>query len=63
MNKEDINKIIFILTFESIVNIENRTKRSVIELTNDMAQGKYSFKELLVILSLSSKYITFIIFK
>ena len=40
----------FRLTFESIVNIENRTKRSVIELTNDMAQVKYSFKELLVIL-------------
>ena len=40
----------FKLTFESIVNIENRTGKSVIVLTTDMAQAKYTFKDLIVIL-------------
>ena len=41
---------VFRLTFESIVNIESRTNKSVIDLTTDMAKGKYSFKDLLIIL-------------
>ena len=40
----------FKLTFESIVNIENKTNKSIIQLTQDMSQGKYSFKELLILL-------------
>ena len=40
----------FKLTFESIVNIENKTNKSIIQLTQDMSAGKYSFKELLIIL-------------
>tara|TARA_Y100001938_G_C7730636_1_gene254436 strand:+ start:33 stop:413 length:381 start_codon:yes stop_codon:yes gene_type:complete len=40
----------FKLSFESIVNIENRTGKSVIVLTTDMAQAKYSFKDLIIIL-------------
>ena len=40
----------FRLTFESIVNIENITGKSIIQLTTDMSGGKYSFKDLLTIL-------------
>ena len=40
----------FRLTFESIVNIENSTNKSIIELTTAMSQAKYTFKDLLVIL-------------
>ena len=40
----------FKLTFESIVNIENKTNKSIIQLTQDMSTGKYSFKDLLIIL-------------
>ena len=40
----------FRLTFESIVNIENKTGKSIIQLTQDMSAGKYSFKDLLTIL-------------
>lgn len=41
---------IFRLTFESIVNIENKTGKSIIQLTTDMSTAKYSFKDLLIIL-------------
>ena len=40
----------FKLTFESIVNIENKTGKSIIQLTTDMSTAKYSFKDLLIIL-------------
>ena len=40
----------FRLSFESIVNIENSTNKSIIELTTAMSQAKYTFKDLLVIL-------------
>ena len=40
----------FRLTFESIVNIENITGKSIIQLTTDMSGGKYSFKDLITIL-------------
>ena len=40
----------FRLTFESIVNIENKTGKSIIQLTTDMSSAKYSFKDLLTIL-------------
>ena len=40
----------FRLTFESIVNIENISGKSIIQLTTDMSGGKYSFKDLLTIL-------------
>jgi hypothetical protein len=40
----------FRLTFESIVNIEDITGKSIIQLTQDMSAGKYSFKDLLTIL-------------
>ena len=40
----------FRLTMESIVNIENNTNKSIIELTTAMSQAKYTFKDLLIIL-------------
>ena len=40
----------FRLSFESIVNIEDITGKSIIQLTQDMSAGKYSFKDLLTIL-------------
>ena len=40
----------FRLTFESIVNIENSTGKSIIQLTTDMSSAKYTFKDLLIIL-------------
>ena len=40
----------FRLTFESIVNIENKTGKSIIQLTTDMSSAKYTFKDLLIIL-------------
>ena len=40
----------FRLTFESIVNIEEKTGKSIVELTQDMSVAKYSFKDLLIIL-------------
>ena len=40
----------FKLTFESIVNIENNTGKSIIQLTTDMSSAKYTFKDLLIIL-------------
>ena len=40
----------FRLTFESIVNIENNTGKSIIQLTTDMSSAKYTFKDLFIIL-------------
>ena len=40
----------FRLTFESIVNIENNTGKSIIQLTTDMSSAKYTFNDLLIIL-------------
>jgi hypothetical protein len=40
----------FRLTFESIVNIEHITGKSIIQLTQDMTNGKYSFKDLITII-------------
>ena len=40
----------FRLSFESIVNIEEKTGKSIVELTQDMSVAKYSFKDLLIIL-------------
>ena len=39
----------FRLTFESIVNIENRTNKSIMDITNDIALQKYSLKDVVII--------------
>jgi len=40
----------FRLTFDSIVNIENRTGKSIMTITNDLALSKYAMKDLVIIL-------------
>ena len=40
----------FRLTFESIVNIENRTGKSILEITNSMAQNKYSLQDVVIVM-------------
>ena len=40
----------FGLTFDSIVNIENRTGKSIMTITNDLALSKYAMKDLVIIL-------------
>ena len=40
----------FRLTFESIVNIENRTGKSILEITNNMAQNKYSLQDVVIVM-------------
>ncbi len=40
----------FRLSFESIVNIEEKTGKSIVQLTQDMSVAKYSFKDLITIL-------------
>jgi|TARA_R100001460_G_scaffold94_1_gene320 hypothetical protein len=40
----------FRLTFESIVNIESRTGRSIMDITHDLALTKYSMKDLVIVL-------------
>tara|TARA_R100001443_G_scaffold70766_1_gene79097 strand:- start:159 stop:536 length:378 start_codon:yes stop_codon:yes gene_type:complete len=40
----------FRLTFDSIVNIENRTGKSIMNITNDLAMTKYSMKDLVIVL-------------
>ena len=40
----------FRLSFESIVNIEEKTGKSIVQLTQDMSVAKYSFRDLLTIL-------------
>ena len=39
----------FRLTFESIVNIENRTNKSIMDITNEIALQKYSLKDIVII--------------
>jgi hypothetical protein len=40
----------FRLTFESIVNIENRTGKSILDITNNMAQNKYSLQDVVIVM-------------
>ena len=40
----------FRLTFDSIVNVENRTGKSIMTITNDLALSKYAMKDLVIIL-------------
>ena len=40
----------FRLTFEGIVNIENRTGKSILEITNNMAQNKYSLQDVVIVM-------------
>jgi len=40
----------FRLTFESIVNIESRTGKSIMDIANDLALNKYSMKDLVIVL-------------
>ena len=41
---------VFRLTFDSIVNIESRTGKSIMDITNEIALNKYSMKDIVVIL-------------
>ena len=40
----------FRLTFESIVNIENRTGKSILDITNSMGQNNYSLKDVVIVM-------------
>jgi len=40
----------FRLTFDSIVNIENRTGKSIMDIANNLAMNKYSMKDLVIVL-------------
>ena len=40
----------FRLTFESIVNIENRSGKSIMDIANNLALNKYSMKDLVIVL-------------
>ena len=40
----------FRLTFESIVNIENRSGKSILDITNNMAQNNYSLKDVVIVM-------------
>mgnify|MGYP005994204067 FL=1 len=40
----------FRLTFESIVKIENKLNKSIVSMAQDMAQAKYTFQDILIIL-------------
>ena len=40
----------FRLTFESIVNIESRTGKSILDITNNMAQNKYSLQDVVIVM-------------
>ena len=41
---------VFRLTFDSIVNIESRTGKSIMDSTNEIALNKYSMKDIVVVL-------------
>ena len=41
---------VFKLTFDSIVNIETRTGKSIMDITNEIALNKYSMKDIVVVL-------------
>jgi len=40
----------FRLTFESIVNIENRTGKSILDITNSMGKNNYSLKDVVIVM-------------
>jgi hypothetical protein len=40
----------FRLTFESIVNIESRTGKSILDITNSMSTNNYSMKDIVIIM-------------
>jgi hypothetical protein len=40
----------FRLTFDNIVNIENRTGKSILDITNNMAQNKYSLQDVVIVM-------------
>jgi len=40
----------FRLTFESIVSIENRTGKSILEITNSMGNNNYSMKDIVIVM-------------
>ena len=40
----------FRLTFDSIVNIENRTGKSILDITNSMSANNYSMKDIVIIM-------------
>ncbi len=40
----------FRLTFESIVNIENRTGKSILDITNSMGNNNYSLKDVVIVI-------------
>ena len=41
---------VFRLTFDSIVNIESRTGKSIMDITNEIALNKYSMEDIVVVL-------------
>lgn len=40
----------FRLTFENIVNIENRTGKSIMEVTNSLGSNNYSMKDVVIVM-------------
>ena len=40
----------FRLTFDSIVNIESRTGKSILDITNSMSTNNYSMKDIVIIM-------------
>ena len=40
----------FRLTFESIVNIENRTGKSIMDITNSLGANNYSMKDIVIVM-------------
>jgi len=40
----------FRLTFEGIVNIESRTGKSILDITNSMSSNNYSMKDIVIIM-------------
>ena len=40
----------FRLTFESIVNIENRTGKSIMDITNSLGASNYSMKDIVIVM-------------
>ena len=40
----------FRLTFEGIVNIESRTDKSILDITNSMSSNNYSMKDIVIIM-------------
>jgi hypothetical protein len=40
----------FRLTFDNIVNIENRTGKSILDITNSLGQNNYSLKDVVIVM-------------